>query len=52
MFGIILGLVLLMVLAYRGYSIIWFAPLCAMLVAFTGGLELLPSYKDVYMQDL
>lgn len=50
MAGIIIGLVLLMVLAYRGYSIIWIAPLCAMVVALTGGLELLPAYKDVYMQ--
>lgn len=50
MFGIILGLALLMILAYRGYSIIWIAPLCAMVVALTGGLELLSAYKDVYMQ--
>jgi hypothetical protein len=27
MFGIITGLVLLMLLAYRGHSIIWVAPL-------------------------
>ena len=50
MFGIFLGLALLMILAYRGYSIIWIAPLCALVVALTGGLELLPAYKDVYMQ--
>lgn len=49
MLGIILGLVLLMFLAYRGYSIIWIAPLCAMVVALTGGLELLPAYTDTYM---
>ena len=29
LFGIILGLVLLMFLAYKGYSIIWGAPVCA-----------------------
>ncbi|CAK7048702.1 transporter [Tissierella sp. P1] len=49
MLGIIIGLVLLMFLAYRGYSIIWIAPLCALVVALTGGLELLPAYKDTYM---
>lgn len=47
--GIFIGLALLMFLAYRGYSIIWVAPLTAMVVAFTGGLELVPAYKDVYM---
>ena len=50
MFGIILGLVLLMVLAYRGYSIMWVAPLTAMVVALTGGLDLLPAYTDIYME--
>lgn len=49
MLGILIGLVLLMFLAYRGYSIIWVAPLTALVVALTGGLELLPAYKDVYM---
>lgn len=50
MFGIILGLVLLMFLAYRGMSIIWVAPICALLVAATGGLDLLPSYTGNYME--
>ena len=49
MLGIILGLALLMFLAYRGMSIIWIAPICAMLVAITGGLDLLPAYTDAYM---
>lgn len=49
MFGIILGLGLLMFLAYKGMSIIWIAPICAMIVALTGGLELLPAYTDTYM---
>ncbi|NLW41214.1 MAG: GntP family permease [Tissierellia bacterium] len=50
MLGIIIGLALLMVLAYRGYSIIWIAPLCAIVVALTGGLELLPAYREIYME--
>ncbi len=49
MLGIVIGLVLLMFLAYRGYSIIWVAPLTAMVVALSGGLELLPAYTDTYM---
>ncbi|MDF2948141.1 MAG: hypothetical protein K0R07_151 [Sedimentibacter sp.] len=52
MFGIILGLVLLMFLAYRGYSILWVAPVCALVVGLTGGLDLLPMYKDTYMTGL
>lgn len=31
--GILLGLVLLILLAYQGHSIIWVAPFCAILVA-------------------
>lgn len=50
MLGILIGLVLLMFLAYRGYSIIWVAPLTALVVALFGGLELLPAYKDLYME--
>ncbi|MCR1899424.1 GntP family permease [Irregularibacter muris] len=49
MFGIILGLALLMILAFRGWSIIWIAPICALVVALTGGLELLPAYTETYM---
>lgn len=47
MFGIFLGLALLMFLAYKEMSIIWIAPICALVVALTGGLELLPSYPPV-----
>ena len=49
MLGIAIGLVLLMFLAYRGYSIIWVAPLAALVVAATGGLALLPAYRETYM---
>lgn len=49
MFGIFLGLVVLMVLAYIGWSIIWVAPIAAGVVALTGGLDLLDAYKDTYM---
>lgn len=49
MLGIILGLALLMFLAYRGMSIIWIAPICAGVVAAFGGLDLLTAYTDSYM---
>lgn len=49
MFGIFLGLVVLMALAYIGWSIIWVAPIAAGVVAITGGLDLLDAYKDTYM---
>jgi len=52
MFGIILGLVLLMFLAYRGYSILWVGPVCALVVGLTGGLDPLLMYKDTYMTGL
>lgn len=47
--GIILGLVLLVVLAYKGHSIIWVAPFCAILVALLGGLDLLQAYLGDYI---
>lgn len=47
--GIILGLVLLIVLAYRGHSIIWVAPFCAILVALLGGMDLLQAYLGDYI---
>ncbi|RSL31948.1 GntP family permease [Salibacterium salarium] len=49
MLGIILGLIVLMVLAYLGWSIIWVAPIAAGIVAVTGGLDLLDAYRDTYM---
>lgn len=47
--GIVLGLVLLMFLAYKGHSIIWVAPLCAILVAVMSGLNILESYMGDYI---
>ncbi len=49
MLGIILGLIVLMVLAYMGWSIIWVAPIAAGVVAIFGGLNLLEAYTDTYM---
>lgn len=49
MIGIFIGLAALMFLAYKGMSVIWIAPICALFVALTGGLDLLTSYTDIYM---
>ncbi|OOF59946.1 GntP family permease [Rodentibacter myodis] len=50
--GIFIGLTLLMFLAFRGYSIVWIAPLCASIVALTGGLDILDAYLGSYMNGL
>ncbi|WP_104741948.1 GntP family permease [Helicobacter ailurogastricus] len=49
MWGILLGLVVLMVLAYLGWSIVWVAPIAAGVVALTGGLDWLATYTQTYM---
>ena len=48
--GILLGLVLLIFLAYKGHSIIWVAPVCALVVAVLGGVNLLSAYLGDYMK--
>lgn len=48
--GIVIGLVLLIFLAYKGHSIVWVAPVCAVVVAIFGGLDVLDSYLGNYMQ--
>lgn len=52
MLGIFFGLVLLMFLAYKGYSIVWVAPFCALVVALMGGLNALTAYTSNYMTGL
>lgn len=47
--GILLGLLLLIYLAYKGHSIIWVAPVCAALVAVLGGLNVLQTYLEEYI---
>lgn len=49
LFGIVLGLGLLIAFAFKGKSLIWAAPICAIVVALTGGLDLLTSYTESYM---
>lgn len=52
MLSIIVGLVLLMALAYFGWSIIWVAPLAAAVVAIMSGLDFFDMYTLTYMDGL
>ena len=48
--GILMGLAVLILLAYKGHSIIWVAPVCAVIVAVLGGINLLDAYLSDYMK--
>ena len=52
MISIIIGLVMLMTLAYLGWSIIWVAPLAAGVVALISGLDVFDTYTGPYMEGL
>ncbi len=47
--GIIISLLLLTFIAYRGLSVILFAPVCALLAAITAGLPIMPTYTEMFM---
>ena len=47
--AIILSLVLLVTFAYRGYSVILFAPIFALFAAAVSGLPVLPGYTELFM---
>jgi H+/gluconate symporter-like permease len=47
--GIFASLVLLIYFAYRGYSVIFFAPIFALIAAFSQGLPLMPTYTELFM---
>lgn len=50
--GIFLSLALLMWIAYRGYSVIFFAPFLAVLAALTAGFPVFPTYTEIFMPSL
>jgi H+/gluconate symporter-like permease len=51
--GIILSLILLMYLAYRGINVLILAPILSLMaVLFAGGLPILGTYTQVFMQAL
>lgn len=47
--GIWLSLACLMYVAYKGYSVIVFAPIFALIAAVMQGLPLMPSYTELFM---
>ena len=47
--GILLSLFLLMFFAYKGFSVIIFAPVFALLAASMSGLPLMPAYTELFM---
>jgi H+/gluconate symporter-like permease len=48
--GIIVSLALLMFIAYRGYSVILFAPILALLAAYLQGMSVMPAYTELFME--
>ena len=50
--GIVVGLVILIYLAFKGYSIVWVAPVCAIVVAAFGCKNLLGAYMGDCMNGL
>ncbi|NBJ15526.1 MAG: GntP family permease [Dehalobacter sp. 4CP] len=46
---IILAVIIFMYMAYKGYSIILFAPIAALIAALGSGYGLLPVYSELYM---
>lgn len=50
--GILLSLALLMVMAYRGFSVIFFAPIFALLAAAFSGLSPLPTFTELFLPQL
>ena len=50
--GILLALALLMFMAYRGFSVIFFAPIFAILAAVFSGMAVLPTYTEIFLPAL
>lgn len=50
--GILLSLILLMVMAYRGFSVIVFAPIFAIAAAIFSGMAVMPTYTEVFLPNL
>ena len=48
-FAIVLALIVLMAIAFRGLPVILFAPVCALLAAGLSGQPLLPTYTETFM---
>jgi H+/gluconate symporter-like permease len=48
-FAIVLSLCLLIFIAYRGYSVILFAPILALIAASLQGMPIMPTYTEIFM---
>lgn len=48
--GIVISLFLLMYIAYRGFSVILFAPILALLAAAMQGMHIMPGYTELFME--
>lgn len=48
--GIVISLFLLMFIAYRGFSVILFAPVLALLAASLQGMAIMPAYTELFME--
>jgi len=52
MAGVAIGLLILIFLAFMGWSVLWAAPVAAMAVALLNGADLLGAYAGAYMEGL
>ncbi len=50
--GIFLALGLLIFLAYKGFSVVVMAPICALVAAFLSGMAILPTYTEIFLPNL
>jgi len=50
--GIVVSLILLMWIAYRGYNVIFFAPFLGLFAAVTAGYPVFPTYTEIFMPAL
>lgn len=48
-FVVVLSLILLVIIAYRGFSVILFAPICALVAMSSCSFSLLPGYTELFM---
>jgi H+/gluconate symporter-like permease len=51
-FGILLSLCLLIFMAYRGFSVIFFAPVFALLAAAFAGMSLMPTFTEIFLPQM
>lgn len=51
-FGILLSLCLLILMAYRGYSVIFFAPVFALLAAAFAGMSIMPTFTEIFLPQM